>query len=105
MLAYGVRYFVPASEGVESRGMPTSYGVAPLSALYGELDRVPVWSLPGGSARGPSIEPLYKTAPLAAQHDDRLYSLLAVVDAIRTGRTRDRNAGREELGRHFGAGE
>ena len=105
MLGYGVRYFIPASLGVELRGMPTSYGVEPLKELFGELEGPPVWPLSGGSARGASVEPIYRTVPLAAQHDAKLYSLLAIVDAIRVGRAREREAGIAELEKFFGVGE
>ena len=105
MLAYGVRYFIPAVEGAESRGMPTSYGADPLKRLFGEFDRVPVWPVLEGNARGPSIEPIYQTVPLAAKHDEALYALLTLVDAIRVGRMRERKAGRVELARFFGVDE
>lgn len=102
MLVGGVRYFIPAREGAESRGMATSYGAAPIKELFGEFERVPVWPTVEGGARGPSVEPIYPTAPLAAQKDEALYRLLAMVDAIRVGRAREVAAGREGLEAYFG---
>jgi hypothetical protein len=43
------------------------------------------------------VQPLYKTAPLAARRDADLYEILALVDAIRVGRARERQRGLELL--------
>ena len=40
--------------------------------------------------RGLGIEPLYPTAPGAALRNEKLYELLALVDALRAGRARER---------------
>ena len=44
-----------------------------------------------------ALEPLYKTAPAAALRDPTLYELLALVDAIRDGRARERKIAEQEL--------
>ena len=56
-----------------------------------------VWPDPEGSARGQSIEPLYKSVPRAARNNQRLYESLALVDALRCGSTRDRRLAMREL--------
>jgi len=50
--------------------------------------RSPVWPWPDGDTRGIALEPLDKTAPIAALRDPVLYEFLALVDAIRDGRAR-----------------
>jgi hypothetical protein len=50
----------------------------------------PVWAHPAGFAKGPTLSPLYKTAPQAALADPALHRLLALLDALRTGRARER---------------
>jgi hypothetical protein len=47
--------------------------------------------------RGESFSPLYKSAPSAAKKDSKLYQLLALVDAIRGGRARERDIAKKEL--------
>jgi hypothetical protein len=47
--------------------------------------------------RGESFGPLYKSAPKAARQDAQLYELLALVDAIRAGRARERRLAAEML--------
>jgi hypothetical protein len=56
-----------------------------------------VWPNAEGSVRGLTLEPLHKAAPKAAQHDPVLYELLALIDAIRDGRTRERQLAEREL--------
>ena len=50
----------------------------------------PVWAHPAGQAKGPTLSPLYRTAPEAALADPALHRLLALLDALRTGRARER---------------
>ena len=40
--------------------------------------------------RGVTFEPLHKSAPAAARKDPALYELLALIDAVRDGRVRER---------------
>ena len=81
-----------------TRGVPTSYAAAPLSTDIAPGDELPpVWPWRNGDIRGIALEPLYKTAPLAALRDPVLYELLALVDAIRDGRARERKIAEREL--------
>jgi hypothetical protein len=45
--------------------------------------------------------PLYKEAPKAALQDEKFYKLLALVDTIRVGRTREVKVAKLELKRIF----
>lgn len=92
-LLHGVRYVFPVQPGPATRGMPTSYAVAPLSKEFShEPGDVPVWPDPRGEVRGWSLTPICRHAPAAASKDPRLYEWLALVDAIRCGRAREREA-------------
>jgi hypothetical protein len=97
-LFHGIQYvFVPERGGLE-RGMPTAYASAPMDAWFVEdNDPPPVWPDPEGKVRGESFTPLYKSAPIAAKNDSDLYQLLALVDAIRGGRVRERELAKKEL--------
>lgn len=96
-LLHGVRYAFPASPGPVVRGIPTAHAAPPLSAKISSDDLPPVWPDPEGTVRGCSVEPLYKSVPEAAKSDSALYELLALVDALRIGRSRERNLAAEEL--------
>jgi hypothetical protein len=90
-LAYGMRHVFPPRRGALVRGLPTAAAAEPLKSRFvDDGEPPPVWPYPQGTVRGLSFSPLYKSAPKAALFDPRLYELLALCDAIRSGRTRER---------------
>ena len=97
-LLHGVKYAFPAEHGQVTRGLPTSFAAAPLKDEIASGDELPpVWPWRDGETRGIALEPLYKTAPAAALRDPALYQLLALVDAIRNGRARERKSAEKHL--------
>jgi hypothetical protein len=90
-LAYGMRHVFPPRKGALVRGLPTAAAAEPLKMHFlDDGEPPPVWPFPEGPVRGLSFSPLYKNAPKAALLDSRFYELLALCDAIRSGRTRER---------------
>lgn len=90
-LVHGVKYAYPPDRGQLTRGMPTSYAAPPLNSLIVQSDEPPpVWPDPDGTMRGYEFMPLYRSVPKAAVRDQAFYELLALVDAIRDGRARER---------------
>ncbi len=80
------------------RGMPTAHAAPPLNGLIQQgSEPPPVWPTPNGTIRGTEFSPLYKNLPEAARRDPKLYELLALVDAIRDGRAREREIAIREL--------
>ena len=101
-LVHGVKYAFPAKRGEVTRGLPTSYAAPPLKDLVvSNQELPPVWPSPEGHERGISLEPLYRTVPLAASRDSELYEWLVLIDGIREGRTRERRFAAEELARRL----
>lgn len=97
-LVHGLKYAFPAEHGEVTRGIPTSYAAEPLkSEITISNDLPPVWPWHEGDTRGVGLEPLYKSVPHAALRDPALYQLLALVDAIRDGRARERNLAERDL--------
>ena len=97
-LIHGAKYCFPAQRGGLVRGMPTAHAALPLSAQIQQgSEPPPVWPTPDGTVRGTEFSPLYKNVPAAAQRDPKLYELLALVDAIRDGRAREREIAIREL--------
>ena len=91
-ILHGVRYVWPTTPGPVKRGVPTAFGAEPLaSQLRAAPGEAPVWPHPTGNAKGPSLTPLYRSAPQAALTDPALHRLLALVDALRIGRARERS--------------
>lgn len=97
-LVHGVKYSFPPDKGQFTRGVPTSYAAPPLNALIAQPnDPPPVWPDPEGKVRGYEFSPLYRSVPKAVERDNALYELLALVDAIRDGRARERELAVKEL--------
>lgn len=97
-LVHGVKYVFPPETGRPTRGIPTSYAAPPLNSLIVQSDDPPpVWPTPDGNARGYEFAPLFRSVPKAAANDGNLYELLALVDAIRDGRARERELAVREL--------
>lgn len=95
-LVAGVPYAFPPDLGPETMGVPTSHSAPPLSERFRTED-VLVWPSARGTHRGQSLVPLYPAAPDLAEKNPRLYRLLALVDALRTGRARERNEAKSIL--------
>jgi len=101
-LVHGLRYVFVAEIGRLTRGIPTAYAAPPLDKHFPEsAEPPPVWPDPEGTVRGLAFSPLYKLAPQAARSDPALYELLALVDAIRGGRARERDLAIKELGKRL----
>lgn len=98
-LIHGVKYVFPVERGGPTRGVQTAEAAPPLNKHFPQDDfpMPPVWPYANGNVRGISFSPLYKNAPQAALHDPKLYELLALVDAIREGRAREREIAIREL--------
>ncbi len=97
-LFHGLKYVFVPDQGGMSRGMPTAYASAPLVEYFPEVNEPrPVWPDPEGKIRGVSLSPLFKSAPVAARQDHKLYELLALVDSLRVGRAREQELAKKEL--------
>ncbi|HEX4322586.1 MAG TPA: hypothetical protein VHZ52_16855 [Acidobacteriaceae bacterium] len=97
-LIHGFRFVFPAQRGGLIRGVPTGIGAPPLKAQFQDMgDPPPVWPDKDGKIRGFSFLPLHRQVPKAALLDPQLYELLALVDALRGERVRERQLAKEEL--------
>ncbi|MDQ8196446.1 hypothetical protein QEH59_18600 [Coraliomargarita sp. SDUM461004] len=104
-LVHGVPYAFAVAPKEMTRGMPTAWAAPALANQFaGSNQPIPVWPDPNGDMQGVAIKPLYRSAPQAARNNPELYELLALVDALRTGRARERKLAEklleEKLKRH-----
>jgi hypothetical protein len=98
-LIHGVKYAFPPVHGGMARGVPTGHAAPVLRKYFAESEALPpVWPDPMGIVRGRAFEPLYRSAPKAASLDPSMYEALALIDAIRGGRARDREIAERLLG-------
>ncbi len=99
-LIHGVKYAFPVERGGPTRGIPTAEAAPPLNQYFPEsFPLPPVWPCADDDdrcTRGLEFSPLYKNVTKAS-HDKKLYELLALVDAIREGRAREREIAVREL--------
>ncbi len=96
LIVYGVPYFYPQQPGQVLRGVATSHSAFPLNEHIMSNEHY-VWPYAKGKMRGHSIQPLYPSVVQAVQRDAKLYELLTLVDAMRVGKTRERNLAAELL--------
>lgn len=101
---HGIPYVFPAIRLARTNGIPTAHSAEPLRQMVSaDSDDCLVWPHPDGEYFGDAIEPLYRSAPEAALRNPTLHRRLALVDALRAGRVRERKLAAEALDREFGA--
>lgn len=101
-LVHGVPYAFPVDPKEVTRGMPTAWAAPAMSAMISSSEQLPpVWPDPEGRVQGVSVQPLYPSVPGAARRDPELYNLLALVDALRIGRARERGFAEKEIGQRL----
>jgi predicted transcriptional regulator len=103
-LVHGLRYVYPQKPGAIVRGMVTSHSALPLSKEIAS-NELYVWPYAEGNVRGQLIEPLHPKVPEACLKDPLLYELMALCDAMRVGRAREKNLAIEELKKRLEIGE
>ncbi len=87
-LEFGLPYVFPAKPGAAASGMPTAHS-HPILKDKIISEQFYVWPEQGGPVRGFIIEPLYKKQVKAAKENSELYKLLAMVDVLRVGNSRE----------------
>jgi DNA-binding transcriptional MocR family regulator len=98
LIQHGLAAVFPARPGEPTRGIPTAWASPALAGNFQSSDmEKPVWADPEGSVRGNAVVPLHPSVPRAAKSDPQLYELLALLDAVRIGRARERNLANDLL--------
>ena len=101
-VVHGLKYVYPPVIGKVCRGIPTAHSAPPLSNLIvSDKTDMLVWPCEFGTARGQSLKPLYASVPSAVKNDSKLHELLALVDAIRAGRAREKEIAISELKKYL----
>lgn len=95
-LEHGLRYVYPQIPGAKVRGMPTAHSAPPLNQNI-ESNEAYVWPYEEGTVRGESIEPLHPKVQEACIKDPEFYEYMALCDALRVGRAREKNQAIEIL--------
>lgn len=99
-LIHGFKFIFPAEFGSMTRGIPTAYAAPSLNKIIVTgNDPIPVWPSGEGTHRGIALMPLYHCVPVSILKypDAFFYDLLSLLDALRSGRARERNIGAEKI--------
>jgi hypothetical protein len=95
-IEYGLYYTFPQQPGTMTNGIPTAHS-HPFMQKHFSSEEMYVWPDVNGIKRGLAIEPLYPNQIKAVKQDEQLYKLLALVDVMRVGRTREVKVASGEL--------
>lgn len=94
---HGAKYAFPAEKLPLVVGVPTSHSAPAFAGVFAPGSTDFVWPHPNGAVRGVGVEPLHPSVPFAAMQDAKLYELLALFDALRVGKARERGMALERL--------
>lgn len=97
---HALKYIFPAKLGELARGVPTSYfGPSLKVQIISGNDPIPVWPYGEGEERGVALKPLYPSVPesVSKRSDPLFYDLLTLIDAIRSGRAREKQLAIQKL--------
>lgn len=97
-IIHGLKYAFPGSIGEIGEGLPTAHSAPPLSdQIVSDSKAIYVWPKKGAKKRGNKIVPLHKNVPLVAKKFPDLYRLLALIDALRVGRAREKELAEKQI--------
>lgn len=97
-LEHGVKYVFPQQPGALVRGIATAHSHFFMKNHFVSETNY-VWPYMKGELIGQQIEPLYPKQVEAVKNDPVFYKLLALVDVIRVGRSREKKVAIDELNR------
>lgn len=94
---HGAKYAFPPERLPVGPGVPTSHAAPAFAGVFAPGHEPVVWPDAQGTVRGEGLAPLHLCVPGAALRDPALYELLALFDALRAGRARERGMAQTRL--------
>lgn len=94
---HGAKYVFIAERTFSTIGVPTSHSAPAFAGVFAPGSADFVWPHPNGVMRGAGVSPLHSCVPFAAMRDPKLYEMLALFDALRVGRARERGMALKRL--------
>ena len=95
-LIYGIQYVFTQRPTNISRGIPTAHS-HPFMKLQFSSEQTYVWPDAESDEKGFSVQPLYPGVVSAVKKDEKLYLMLALVDVLRMGKTREKEVAISKL--------
>lgn len=87
---HGAKYAFAPERLPIGPGVPTGHAAPAFTGVFAPGHEPLVWPDAHGTVRGDGLAPLHPCVPGAALRDAALYELLALFDAVRAGRARER---------------
>lgn len=87
-IQFGLKYVFPVVPGPSEKGILTGHSAPILKEYFSSAEKY-VWPSRLGKEKGSAIQPLYPNQVLAAVDNSLLYDMLALIDTIRVGKTRE----------------
>jgi len=101
LAVHGMKYIFPPELGAPTRGVFTAHSAPPL-VEHIAASQAYVWPYARGQDAGLALEPLHKAVPIIALQDHGVHELLALIDALRVGRVRERKLAEQLLKARLG---
>lgn len=95
-IEHGLHYVFPQQPGSLVTGIPTAHSYQGFRSKF-SVQIEYVWPSDDGNVRGLEIQPLYKNVVKAVKQDEDLYKILAGIDIIRVGKTRELKEALKEI--------
>ncbi|ALO17442.1 hypothetical protein L21SP5_03849 [Salinivirga cyanobacteriivorans] len=95
-LEYGIQYVYPQKPGSLARGIKTAHSAQPLNSIISSDEHF-VIPYAKGDTKGQIIEPLHANLAEACLKDIGFYELVALSDALRAGKVREKKIAIQEL--------
>lgn len=96
-LVHALKYVCPVELGTLTVGVPTAFAKPGFKFVKYDKNDIYVWPYANGREKGTAILPIYSTLVRACLNDDKLYTLVSLIEMIRVGRQREQNIAAEEL--------
>jgi hypothetical protein len=94
---HGAKYAFAAETTSTTVGVPTSHSAPVFKGVFAPGSDDWVWPFATGECKGVGLLPLHPCVPTAALADPQLYAALALLDALRVGRARERKLALDQL--------
>lgn len=94
---HGAKYAFPAEITSITVGVPTSHSAPVYNGVFAPGSDDWVWPYAQGTHKGVGLVPLHPCVPTACLADAQLYTALALLDALRVGRARERRIALDKL--------
>ncbi len=91
---HALRFVAPTQVGALTPGVPAAWAAVPMAdAIRSSGDEPPpVWPYVHGQVRGQALDPLHAAAPIAVERWPELGEILSMLDSLRAGDPRVREA-------------